>query len=47
MLRSAALLWVVTTVQAQELEPRTYSNVPVGVNFLAVGYAYNQGNVFY
>lgn len=32
---------------AQELEPRRYSNVPVGVNFVAFGYAYSQGNIFF
>jgi len=42
----AALLSIPTAVVAQELEPRTYSNVPIGVNFLAVGYAHNEGNVF-
>lgn len=42
----AALLLALSAVSAQELEPRTYSNVPVGVNFVAAGYAYNEGNVF-
>ena len=32
-------------VGAQELEPRTYSNTPVGLNFLAVGYGFSTGNV--
>ncbi len=40
-----ALLVVASAAGAQELEVRTYSNVPIGVNFLAVGYAYNQGNL--
>ena len=30
---------------AQQLEPRTYSNAPVGLNFLIAGYAYVTGNV--
>lgn len=30
---------------AQELEPRTYSNAPVDLNFLAVAYAYSTGNI--
>lgn len=30
---------------AQELEPRSYSNTPVGLNFLIAGYAYQQGDV--
>ncbi len=29
---------------AQEIEPRTYANTPVGMNFLAVGYSYSSGN---
>ena len=33
-------------VGAQEIEPRTYANTPVGMNFLAVGYSYSSGNVF-
>lgn len=31
---------------AQEIEPRTYANTPVGMNFLAFGYSYSSGNVF-
>ena len=30
---------------AQSMEPRTYSNAPVGMNFLISGYAYQQGDV--
>lgn len=30
---------------AQELEPRTYSNTPVGLNFLIAGYGYVTGGV--
>jgi hypothetical protein len=30
---------------AQELEPRAYSNAPVGLNFLIAGYAYSEGGV--
>ncbi|MET0656663.1 MAG: transporter, partial [Steroidobacteraceae bacterium] len=32
-------------VHAQELEPRAYSNAPVGLNFLIAGYGYTQGGV--
>ena len=32
-------------VSAQDLEPRLYSNTPVGMNFLIAGYAYTSGNV--
>jgi hypothetical protein len=41
----AALLFGATTVEAQELEPRAYSNTPVGLNFLILGYAYTTGEV--
>ena len=30
---------------AQEIEPRSYSNAPVGVNFLIAGYAYTRGGI--
>jgi hypothetical protein len=30
---------------AQDIEPRAYSNAPVGVNFLVSGYAYTRGGV--
>ena len=30
---------------AQELEPRTYANTPVGLNFLIAGYAHAEGGV--
>ena len=33
------------SAQAQSLEPRAYSNLPVGMNFLIAGYAYQQGDV--
>jgi hypothetical protein len=32
-------------VNGQELEPRTYANTPVNMNFLAVGYGHSSGNV--
>src|SRR5262249_1669704 len=28
---------------AQDIEPRAYSNAPIGVNFLIAGYAYTRG----
>ena len=31
--------------QAQDIEPRQYTNVPVGMNFLIGGYTYTQGGV--
>jgi hypothetical protein len=31
---------------AQEIEPRTYANTPVGMNFVALAYSYSSGAVF-
>lgn len=39
------LLCISALVQAQDIEPRSYSNAPVGVNFLIAGYAYTRGGV--
>lgn len=30
---------------AQDIEPRAYSNAPIGVNFLIAGYAYTRGGI--
>ena len=30
---------------AQDIEPRSYSNAPIGVNFLVAGYAYTRGGL--
>ena len=35
----------VSPADAQDLEPRAYTNTPVGVNFLIAGYGYQQGDV--
>lgn len=32
-------------VQAQDIEPRAYSNAPVNINFLIAGYAYTDGGL--
>jgi len=34
-----------SSARAQSIEPRAYSNAPVGVNFLIAGYAYTRGGV--
>ena len=34
-----------TVARAQDIEPRAYSNAPVGVNFLIGGYVYTQGSL--
>jgi len=39
------MLFVCAGVSAQELTPRTYNNVPVGVNYIAFGYAFSTGNI--
>jgi hypothetical protein len=31
--------------RAQDIEPRSYSNAPIGVNFLIAGYAYTRGGL--
>lgn len=41
-----AAAWLLApTAHAQELEPRAYSNLPMGLNFLAAGYAHSQGGL--
>lgn len=42
-LAACLLLAVACGARAQDIEPRAYSNAPVGVNFLIAGYAYTQG----
>jgi hypothetical protein len=46
---AAALLaaWPLGGAFAQDLEPRLYTNVPLGVNFLGAGYVYSDGNVLF
>jgi hypothetical protein len=39
----AALLLAPALAAAQSMEPRAYSNLPVGLNILIVGYAYSEG----
>ena len=41
----AAAILVPAATHAQELEPRSYSNTPIGLNFLIAGYAYQTGDV--
>ena len=46
-LATALLLVAITgtaVARAQELEARTYANLPIGLNALALGYAYSSGN---
>src|SRR5258708_34920247 len=40
-----AIVATARNVYPQSLEPRSYVNTPVGINFLLAGYGYTQGNV--
>ena len=42
---AVALALAGTAARAQQLEPRAYANLPVGLNFVLAGYAYSQGDV--
>ena len=41
----ALVLVTTSSAAAQDLEPRAYSNTPIGLNFLIAGYAYTSGGV--
>jgi hypothetical protein len=45
VLAAGVLAVVALPARAQDIEPRAYSNAPVGVNFLIAGYAYTRGGV--
>ncbi len=34
-------------LHAQELEPRAYTNTPIGMNFVLVGYQYSEGGLYF
>jgi hypothetical protein len=40
-----ALLFMASQAPAGEIEPRSYVNTPVGINFLLAGYAYSDGGL--
>jgi hypothetical protein len=40
-----ACLLAASAARAQDIEPRKWSDTPVGVNFLILGYAYTQGGI--
>ncbi len=44
-LLASAIHGLAPTAAAQDIEPRAYSNAPVGVNFLIAGYGYAEGGV--
>lgn len=41
------LLVKISVINAQDLEPRAYTNIPIGLNFLVAGYAYSAGGVLF
>jgi hypothetical protein len=41
------ILFFAGSLLSQDLEPRAFSPVPVGLNFVLVGYSYSDGNVFF
>jgi hypothetical protein len=45
LLFGCALVAGVAVARAQDIEPRAYSNAPVGVNFLVVGIGHTQGGL--
>lgn len=42
-----AILSCISSVRAQDLEPRAYTNIPRGVNFFVAGYSYMTGGVVF
>ena len=40
-----ATVLMVASAKAQDAEPRSYTNTPVGLNFLIAGYLYSQGKI--
>jgi hypothetical protein len=45
VLAAALCLGAPSVAQAQDMEPRSYANAPVGLNFLVAGYVYTRGGV--
>jgi hypothetical protein len=45
VLAAGVLAAVASPAYSPDIEPRAYSNAPVGVNFLIAGYAYTRGGV--
>ena len=45
VLAAVVLAAVILPASAQDIEPRAYSNAPVGVNFLIAGYGYTRGGL--
>ena len=45
VLAAGVLATIILPASAQDIEPRAYSNAPVGVNFLIAGYGYTRGGL--
>src|SRR6476661_6320434 len=45
LLLASALLTIASVARAQDIEPRAFSNAPVGVNFLIAGYGFTRGGL--
>ena len=41
----AAAIMMAARAKAQDAEPRSYTNTPIGLNFLIAGYIYTQGKM--
>lgn len=41
------VLFLISPVSAQDLEPRAYTNIPVKLNFIIAGYSYMSGGVLF
>ena len=47
LITALLLVFKLSSVYAQDLEPRAYTNIPVGLNFILAGYAYTAGGVLF
>ena len=45
VLCTLVLLFAAVSASGQQLEPRSYTNTPVGLNFLLAGYGYTEGSI--
>jgi len=47
MLAGALVFGALPPARAQQMEPRSYANAPIGLNFLIAGYQYSWGDVLF
>jgi len=45
LVAAIALFFAAAFAEAAEIEPRSFSNTPIGIHFLIAGYAYSQGGL--